>query len=169
MASCCNTLCCPEKSYRESVVTKDQSLRRLWTHTDFLWTNQLWHLNSTPGLRWISETSSHEKEATGQEQLWAGWQSGWRHGCQPHPTLDAEVQASELLSLKDSIECVREATLAQCSTEDTRTAMVKAQATGEAVLGSTPQLPAVGADTLPGKLTEPVGAEASESSPQFRG
>lgn len=47
--------------------------------------------------------------------------------------------------------------------------MVKAQATGEAVLGSTPQLPAVGADTLPGKLTEPVGAEASESSPQFRG
>ena len=47
--------------------------------------------------------------------------------------------------------------------------MVKAQATGEAVLGSTPQLPAVGADTLPGKSTEPVGAEASESSPQFRG
>ena len=38
--------------------------------------------------------------------------------------------------------------------------MVKAQATREAVLGSTPQLPAVGADTLPGKSTEPVGAEA---------
>ena len=47
--------------------------------------------------------------------------------------------------------------------------MVKAQATGEAVLGSTPPLPAAGADTSPGKSTEPVGADASESSPQFRG
>ena len=74
-----------------------------------------------------------------------------------------------MLSLKDSIECVREATLTQCSTEDMRTAMVKAQAAGEAVLGSTPPLPAAGADTSPGKSTEPVGAEASESSPQFRG
>lgn len=56
------------------------------------------------------------------------WLAAWSH-----PALDAEVQASELLSLKDSIECVREATLTQCSTEDMRTAMVKAQATGEAV------------------------------------
>lgn len=27
--------------------------------------------------------------------------------CQPYPSLDAEVQLSELLNLKDSIECVR--------------------------------------------------------------
>ena len=55
----------------------------------------------------------------------------------------------------------QEETSAPCSVENTRAAVVKDQAREAAVLRSMLQLPALGAETLPGKLTELGGAGAS--------
>lgn len=60
------------------------------------------------------------------------WLAEWLTGWVSAPLLlDAEVQFSELLSLKYSVECAREGQSAQRPTEDTRTAVVKGGAREE--------------------------------------